>query len=105
MSTLGVVESIQTSIRDEKHFVNICRKRSIFNDEELKRWWNLKPKWRPFVVNFLYLESFPMPKVNLARLRQENLLSDAPRGFEPISDEVFFRILKLAKANGNYFID
>jgi hypothetical protein len=105
ISTLGVVESIQTSIRDEKHFVDICRKRSIFDDEELKKWWNWKPKWRPFVVNFLYLESFPMPKINLARLRQEGLLSDAPRGFEPISDEVFFKILKLARANGNYFIN
>jgi len=105
ISTLGIIESIQTNIRDEQHFINICRKRSIFDDKELKKWWNWKPRYRPFVVNFLYLESFPMPKVNLARLRQEGLLSTPPRGFDPISDDVFFNILNIARANGNYFID
>lgn len=105
ISTLGVIENIETNIRNEQHFVGLCRKRSIFDDEELKRWWNWKPRMRPFVVNFLYLESFPMPKVNLALLRQKGLVLSAPRGFEPISDDAFFNILKLARANGSYFIN
>lgn len=105
VSTLGVIENIETNISNEQHFVRLCRKRSIFDDKELKRWWNYNPRIRPFVVNFLYLESFPMPKVNLALLRSKEILTNAPRGFEPISDDTFFNILKLARADESYFID
>lgn len=112
VSTLGVIESVVTDIRDETHFVELCRKRSVFNDDELKEWWNYNPYnkppdriLRPFVVNFLYVDSFPMPKVNLKRLRDLGIIRDAPRGFEPLADEKFEQILKEARANENYIVN
>jgi rRNA-processing protein FCF1 len=112
VSTLGVIESIITEIRDEAHFIELCRKRSVFSDNELKEWWNYNPYnkpehriSRPFVVNFLYVDSFPMPKVNLKRLRELNLIQDAPRGFEPLENDIFVQILNEARANENYFVD
>ena len=46
-----------------------------------------------------------MPKVNLKRLRELNIIQDAPRGFEQISDAKFEQILKEARANESYIID
>ncbi|MCK8521477.1 hypothetical protein M0D21_07855 [Aquimarina sp. D1M17] len=104
ISTIGVVENIVTNIRDENHFIELCRKRSVFDNTELKKYWNWNKNNRPFIVNFLYIDSFPMPKVNLKRLRDLNIIQNAPRGFEPISNAKFEQILKEARANESYII-
>jgi len=39
VTTFGIVEGIYTSIKDQHHFINLCRKRSVFSDEELKQQW------------------------------------------------------------------
>lgn len=105
VSTLGVVENVITDIRDEAHFIELCRKRSVFNDNELKKYWNWTPNNRPFIVNFLYVDSFPMPKVNLKRLRELDIIQEAPRGFELLGNDKFEQILKEARANENYIVD
>ena len=46
-----------------------------------------------------------MPKVNLKKLRDLNIIQNAPRGFEPISDAKFEQILKEARGNESYIID
>ena len=105
VSTIGVVDNIETNIRDENHFIELCRKRSVFDNTELKKYWNWNKNNRPFVVNFLYIDSFPMPKVNLKKLRELNIIQNAPRGFEPLSDAKFKLILKEARADESYIID
>lgn len=105
VSTLAVVESTVKNIRDEEHFIELCRKRSVFDNEELKKHWNYNKSNRPFIVNFLYIDSFPTPKVNLKRLRELDIIQDAPRGFEPLESSKFEEILKEARANGNYIVD
>lgn len=105
VSTIGVVENVVTDIRDENHFIELCRKRSVFDNAGLRAFWNYRRNNRPFIVNFLYLDSFPMPKVNLARLRASNIIQNAPRGFEPLTNEQFNEILNLARANESYIID
>ncbi len=105
VSTIGVVENIVTNIRDENHFIELCRKRSVFDNTGLREFWNYRKNDRPFIVNFLYIDSFPMPKVNLKRLRDLNIIQNAPRGFEPLSDVQFEQILKEARANESYIID
>lgn len=112
VSTIGIIQNVITKIRDENHFVELCRKRSIFGDDELREWWNYNPQNKPshlinhpFIVNFLYLDSFPMPKVNLQKLRDLKIIQDAPRGFELIENSKFVQILNAARANGSYIID
>lgn len=108
ISTIGVVESVITKIDSEDEFIRLCRKRSIFKDEELSKWWNFKKSNRPFIVNFLYIDSFPKPKVNLKRLIEIGLIksiNDAPRGFLQIGNEKFEEFLKEARANENYIVD
>ena len=108
ISTIGVVESVITKIDSEDEFIRLCRKRSIFKDDELREWWNFRKYNRPFIVNFLYIDSFPKPKVNLKRLIEIGLIksiNDAPRGFVQIGNDKFEEFLKEARANENYIVD
>ena len=107
MTTLGIVEEVITSIKNEQHFINLSRKRSVLSDDELIEWWNAQPNNRPFIVNFLYAYSFPK-RINLKRLIELGIIRDiesAPRGFERISDESFRRILSETKSNESLVVD
>ncbi len=52
-TTVGVIESVITDIPNEEAFIALCRKRSVFNDEELRKHWNYYRNNKPFIVNFL----------------------------------------------------
>ncbi len=107
VTTIGIVESIVDGIRSEDEFVLKCRKRSVFSDEELKRHWNKNRKNRPFIVNFLYVYSFPK-RPNLAKLIDLGVVASvdsAPRGFVPISKEQFKLIIKESRSNEGIIVD
>ena len=105
VSTIGIVESVIDNIPSEEKFIDLCRKRSVFSDAELKKYWNWTPNNRPFIVNFLYVDSFPTPKVNLNRLRELKIINSAPRGFEPIENSKFVELMREARANESYIVD
>ena len=111
ISTIGIVESVYDNIKNATQFIELCRKRSVFDDKELKRHWNYKfpnGKWiAPFIVNFLYIYTFPK-RLNLARLIELGIIADihsAPRGFEQINLEKFNTIIKESITDESYFID
>lgn len=54
VTTLGIVEDVYIDIHDEEQFIRLCRQRSVFTDEELRKHWRYRPSTRPFVVDFLY---------------------------------------------------
>lgn len=106
-TTIGVVQSVITNIHSEAQFVELCRKRSVFSDDELRKHWNRHTNNHPFVVNFLYIYSFPK-RMNLKALIDAEVIQStetAPRGFEQISDEQFNRILEGSEADGRIIID
>jgi hypothetical protein len=106
-TTVGVVQSIITDISSEKQFIELCRKRSVFSDEELREQWNWRTNSRPFVINFLYVYSFPK-RMNLKSLIDAGVIQSteaAPRGFVQISDEQFNKILEGSEADGCIIID
>ena len=102
VTTVGIVESVITDIKDEAHFIALCRKRSVFSDDDLKKQWNHNPYHkpaykieRPFIVNFLYSYSFPK-RPNLKWLLDNGVIptiKDVPRGFMKISRTDFNKIL------------
>lgn len=111
VTTIGIVDTVHDNITDEQKFIQLCRKRSIFNDDELKKHWRYKrpgQRWiKPFIVNFLYIYSFPK-RLNLAKLIELGVIDNvhsAPRGFEPISLEKFNTIIKESETDESYFID
>lgn len=99
-TTVGVVESVITDIPDLKTFVQLCRKRSVFTDEELAQHWNRQPQSRPFIVNFLYVGSFKR-RPNLKWLIDNEVIADVnsvPRGFARISQDNFDNIVKYSRS-------
>jgi len=103
-TTLGLVEGIITSISSAEEFISLCRKRSVFSDAELTSHWNYNIRNRPFVVNFLYVYSLPK-RPNLAKLKEERIIPEAPRGFDQISDEAFSKLIKISNANDRIIVN
>lgn len=107
VTTLGIVDGIYTSISNCQHFIDLCRKRSVFSDYELKKQWDYSPFNRPFVVNFLYSYSFPK-RINLKRLIELGVIQDTnsvPRGFEETSDDSFEKIIKETGSDESIIVD
>lgn len=106
-STLGIVDGVYRNIRDEAHFISLCRKRSVFTDKELSEQWNYRKNLRPFIVGFLYAYSFPQRPI-LKELIDNGIIRDidsVPRGFEQISADQFARILALAQADSRIVVN
>lgn len=107
VTTLGIVDGVYQQIRDESHFISLCRKRSVFSDSELREQWNYKKGSRPFIVGFLYAYSFPK-RPTLKELINNGIIRDiesAPRGFEKISADQFNKILELSGTDTRLIID
>lgn len=99
VTTVGVVESVVANIPDEAAFIALCRKRSVFTDDELKKHWNYKKQNRPFIVNFIYSYSFPK-RPNLKWLNENGIIpdiKDMPRGFRKIDRESLNKIINYSK--------
>lgn len=107
ITTIGVVENVITDINNCDHFITLCRRRSVFSNTELTKHWNYNPYSKPFIVNFLYLYSFPK-RINCNRLIELGIIADinsVPRGFERISDEDFKIILQETQTDESIIID
>jgi predicted nucleic acid-binding protein len=103
-TTLGVVMDVTTNIKTKAAFIEACRKRSVFTDAELGKFWDYSPGNRPFVVSFLYVHSFPH-RPNLKELQALGIIKEAPRGFVRLQDDAFTALLKAAKADGRLVVD
>lgn len=96
-TTLGVVQEVVLDIPDEAAFIRLCRKRSVFTDAQLSEQWRYRRE-RPFVVNFLFVLSFPK-RPNRKAMMEGGIMGDAPRGFSELSDTQFSTLLSLADAD------
>lgn len=109
ITTIGVVEEKIENIKGEQDFILKCRKRSVFNDDELKKWWNNKPNFRPFIINFLHVYSFQLgQRINRAKLLELGVLTGEEnelRGLKKISKENFLKVIKEAKFDESIIID
>lgn len=103
-TTLGIVERVIGNIPSESEFIALCRKRSVFSDDQLREHWNYNRGNRPFVVHFLYTYSLPK-RPNLALLKAEGIISEAPRGFDLLRPDAFERLLVISNANPRLVVD
>ena len=107
VTTIGVAESIIDNIPTEQDFIRLCRKRSVFTDEGLSKEWNRYTTNRPFIVNFLYVYSFPK-RITLQRLIEIGVIpsvNDAPRGFTQISIKNLRDILRECQVDESIVVD
>ncbi len=106
ITTLGIVESVHLNIPNFEQFSLLCRKRSVFSEQELRRQWDHNTTNRPFIVNFLYAHSFPK-RLNLKTLIDLMVIKDiqsAPRGFTQISNDSFKTIIRETGSNENIIV-
>lgn len=104
VTTIAIVENTIQNIVDEEQFIKLCRKRSVFTDDDLRAHWNHNPRYRPFIVNFLHVYSLPR-RINLKRLIEIGVIANvtsAPRGFEPLSDIQFQSIINESGTTTNF---
>ena len=107
VTTIGVAEGVIDNIPTEEDFIRLCRKRSVFTGEELAMHWNRDRRNRPFIVNFLYVYSFPR-RINMKKLIEIGIIpsvSDAPRGFTQISVKNLRDILRECQADESIVVD
>lgn len=106
-TTVGIVHSVLTEISSEDEFIELCRRRSVFSDDQLREHWNYNPRSRPFIVNFLYVLSFKEGnRLNRKALLDLNIISDEPpRGFVRLSDEAFQTLMEHSHANQRFIVD
>ena len=107
ITTIGIIDNIFKDIRDLEIFMNLCKNRSVFSDEELLKHWNYNSNNRPFIVKFLYLYSFKK-KLNMKKLIELGIIRDrnsAPRGFELITKEQFELILKESNTDECFIVN
>lgn len=102
-TTIGIVQEVIDNITTLAEFLEACRKRSVFTDEELAEHWNYASKLRPFVVNFLFVYSLPR-RPNLKELTESGIIAEAPRGFEPMTDDEFTKLMEITGADQRLII-
>ncbi|MGB4774590.1 MAG: PIN domain-containing protein, partial [Daejeonella sp.] len=108
ITTIGIAEGKIDNIADENDFISKCRKRSVFSNEELKKFWNYNPRFRPFIINFLYVYSFKLGKrLNRKALLDLNIITGAEnelRGLKKISSEQLITILNYTETNESIIV-
>jgi len=103
-TTIAVVESVHLDLSDFESFRAACETVSVFTDDELRQHWDHNPRNRPFVVKFLSVYSLPK-RPNLSQMKDEGILLEHPRGFEPLTDHGFYRLLEIANATDCPIVD
>lgn len=100
VTTICIVENIKTSFKDFEDFFNSCNRRTMISKEDLKtKWWDRFPKYKPFIINFLYAHSLPTPKPTLNDLINLGIFADPmslPLGFAKLTNEQFDELIKFA---------
>jgi len=108
VTTIGVIESVIKDIKNEKELIEICGKRSVFDNNQLSSLWNKYPSLKPFPINFLYVYSFPK-RLNLQELINLRVISNDfnsfPKMFDVITKENFQKILKETNTDMKLAVD
>lgn len=108
ITTIGMVEEKIDGIKDENEFILKCRKRSIFTDNYLKEFWSYS-KFRPFVIRFLYIFSFPIgSRLNRKKLLDLKIITGEEnelRGLKKITKEQFLTLLRETNTNESIIVN
>lgn len=109
ITSIGLVENVYKNIAGIDEFMSLCKRRTVFNDEQLKRGWEdekEEKKNKPYVVHFFYVYSFPK-RLTLGKLIELDILKEgeAPRAYQKINDKHFDLILKNTQSDESFIID
>ena len=97
-TTIGIVENVINNIKDFDELLQICRKRTVLTEDQLKEYWNRFPRNRPFVINFLYAFSFVKRKT-LKEMLDKGILPnmEAVKTITKIKRESLVQLITLSR--------
>ena len=100
VTSICIVEEVIDGFASFDEFYKACFRRTMIKKNDLEKdWWNKYPKYRPFVIKFLYAHSFPTPKPTLNDLNRIGLIPDImnmPRGFIELNNNQFNKLVNFA---------
>lgn len=96
-TTIGIVDNVVNNISSLQQLIEICRKRTVLSEEELKEYWDWKPNNRPFVINFLYAFSFNK-RITLKEMLDKGILPsmDSVRTITKMERDSFIKLIHLS---------
>ena len=94
ITTVGVIDQVVDSFSSEEEFLSYCQNRSVFTEEELRRFWS-QHRYNLKVLKFVYVKTLTK-KVTLDYLQQHGIVDpgQGPRPFTRITDAQFSMILR-----------
>lgn len=100
VTSICIVEEVIDGFVSFDEFYKACYRRTMIKKADLEKdWWNKYPKYRPFVIKFLYAHSFPTPKPTLNDLNRIGVIPDImnmPRGFIELNNNQFNKLVNFA---------
>jgi len=99
LTTITIVESIICNFSSEKEFLHHCQNRSVFSDNDLKRFWT-KNKNNLKILKFIFVKSL-VKRLTLEYMWNNNIVAapNGPRSFMRLSDEQFDAIVSDSQTN------
>jgi predicted nucleic acid-binding protein len=100
ITTICIVESVKTNFENFEEFFETCNRKTMISKEDLRnKWWDKFPKYKPFVINFLFAHSLPTPKPTIKDLIDLKIFQDSksiPLGIIKLSSEQFEDLVNFA---------
>lgn len=94
LSTVAMVEEINSNIKSEEELLSICQNRSVFSTKTLKDFW-AKHRYNLKILKFIFVKSLSK-RPTLGYLWEHDIVSapGGPRSFMAITDDQFNMILR-----------
>ncbi len=96
-TTIGIVENVIIP-KDFKELVEVCHRRTVLTETELREYWERYPKNKPFVINFLYAFSF-IKRKTLKEMLESGILPgmDSVKTITKIKRESLIQLITLSR--------
>lgn len=97
-TTIGIVENVVNNINNLNELINVCRKRTVLTEIQLKEYWEMYPNNKPFIINFLYAFSF-VKRMPLKDMLDLGILPnmDAVKTITKMEKVSFVKLVSLSK--------
>ena len=94
ITTIGIIDRVISSFKNEEDFLQHCQNRSVFSQEELKSFWN-NHRYNLKVIKFVYAKSLTK-RLTLDYLHKQGIVDppSGPRPFTRLTNDQFDMILR-----------
>ncbi len=107
ITTICIVENKIWNIKSAEELIKLCKRKTLFTEKKLNELWNKFEKLKPFLINFLYIDSIKS-KINLNKMLEVwivNSFDDLKKWPYRLTTEKFNKIIDIWHGNKSIIID